>query len=133
MDTLKAFVSYSTEDKRLAGKIKEVLVYYGIDVFLAHEDLTPSSEWQTEIIKKVAACDVFMPLHTDNFRLSEWTDQESGMAMMSEKIIMPIHVTRNPHGFLRRYQAYSLDSSKDEITKSCTNLVLDEAETGTKH
>ena len=124
MDTLKAFMSYSTDDKQLAGRIKEQLATFGIDVFLAHEDLTPSSEWQAEIIRNVGACDVFISLHTGSFRLSDWTDQESGMAIMSGKIIMPIHVTRNPHGFLGTYQAHPLDFSGNEISQSCKNLVL---------
>lgn len=132
---LKAFLSYSTDDKQLAGRVKEQLSYFGIDVFLAHEDLSPSLEWQGEIIKQVEACDVFITLHTGSFKLSDWTDQESGMAIVKDKVIMPVHVTRGPHGFLSRYQAHPLDASEIGLSKSCKSIVLairDRAELRTK-
>lgn len=74
MSRLKAFLSYSTDDKQLAGRIKRELAFWGIDVFLAHEDLVPSSEWQDEIKRNVESCDVFIPLLTGSFKLSDWAD-----------------------------------------------------------
>jgi hypothetical protein len=109
LDTLRVFLSYSTDDRQIAGKIKEKLAYWGVDAFLAHEDLVPSSVWQDEILREVEACDVFVPILTGSFRLSDWTDQESGMAIIRKKAILPLKVTRNPHGFLGKHQAFPLD------------------------
>jgi adenine-specific DNA methylase len=35
----EVFISYQTADKVVAGKIKEILSDYGMDSFLAHEDI----------------------------------------------------------------------------------------------
>ncbi len=43
---MEIFVSYLHLDKELAGKVKGSLKHYcGLEVFLAHEDINPSSEW----------------------------------------------------------------------------------------
>jgi hypothetical protein len=73
-------------------------------------------------MENVRSCDVFSPLLTASYRTSEWTDQESGMAIILSKIIMPLSVTRNPHGFLAKYQAFKIDTKN--IGLCCTNLVL---------
>jgi hypothetical protein len=122
MDVLKAFLSYSTRDKRLAGKIKERLSSWGVDVFMAHEDLVPSSEWQDEIVKNLSSCDVFIPILTGSYRLSDWTDQESGMAISRSRVVVPLNITRNPHGFLGKYQACKINTS--QLDQSCEDLVL---------
>ena len=41
---LNDFISYSSEDKEIAGIVKKALSNLGIDSFLAHEDITPSQE-----------------------------------------------------------------------------------------
>jgi len=112
MNSTRVFLSYSTKDRRLAGRIKKGLVQWGIDVFLAHEDIKASKEWQNDIVKNLRRCHVFMPLLTKHFRQSEWTDQEGGMAVIESKIVMPLSTTRiKPHGFLGRYQAFRLNAS----------------------
>jgi hypothetical protein len=118
---IKIFLSYSTKDKKLAGKIKYGLEQYGQDVFLAHEDIEPSTKWKQRILTELEACQVFVPLLTDNFRQSKWTDQESGIAMEKDKVIIPIKTGYDPHGFLSQYQALILrpdiESTGFEIMK----------------
>ena len=75
------FLSYATDDRRLAGGIKDGVEVYGFRVFLAHEDLVPSEEWQQRIRAELRRCDVFIPLISENFRPSDWTDQEAGYAL----------------------------------------------------
>lgn len=86
-----AFLSYSHQDRQLAGLIKGTLNYYGFDTFLAHEDLQPSVEWQEIILINLKECLVFLPLLTDSFIKSDWTDQETGIAIALDKIIVPIN------------------------------------------
>lgn len=66
-DDLKVFISYSHKDRRLAKHIKNCLVSYGVDVFLAHDDIEPSAEWVREIKARLLDCHVFLPLLTDAF------------------------------------------------------------------
>jgi hypothetical protein len=109
-----AFLSYSSEDKILAGEIKEVLEsYWNFSIFLAHEDLDPGVEWESEILRNLHNCEVFMPLITVNFSKSHWTDQESGIAFSKGKIILPICTPGlPPYGFIKRYQAFFYQDSR---------------------
>jgi hypothetical protein len=118
---MKVFLSYSTLDKKLAAQIKEALEDYGLAVFMAHEDIQPSAEWVETIIAELEACDVFIPILTDSFDKSYWTDQETGIAFAREKLIIPLKVTCDPHGFISRFQALKMDSER--IANSCNKLV----------
>lgn len=118
---IPAFLSYSHKDRRLAGLTKECLDSYGFDTFLAHEDLQPSEEWQRTILKRLKNCIVFLPLLTDAFTKSPWTDQETGLAVGLKKIIVPLKVTRNPYGFIGKYQAQLLD--RETVDRACWRVV----------
>jgi len=117
---LKAFLSYSTSDKELAGQIKQALEDYGIEAFLAHEDIEPSAEWVETIKAELKACHVFLPILTDNFHKSDWTDQETGIAFIQDKLIIPLKITTNPYGFISKFQALKIDTNA--IKSSCYKL-----------
>lgn len=107
MDRINAFVSYSTAEKRLAGRLKSYLISYcGFDVFLAHDDIRLSTEWVNEVIGAINKSDYFIPLITQNFKGSEYTNQETGIALALKKKIIPIRVHMNPYGFIKKYQAF---------------------------
>ena len=74
--TLRVFLSYSYVDRGMARDLKSELEPYGIEVFLAHEDILPSTEWQEEIVMSIKGCDVFIPILTASFSESSWTDQQ---------------------------------------------------------
>lgn len=107
---LKAFISYSSKDKEIAGIVKKYLSNLGIDSFLAHEDINPSLEWQVEIVNQLNICDIFVPLITDNFKDSDWTSQETGAAFIRDMDIIPISFYLKdqtlvlPTGFISKYQ-----------------------------
>lgn len=105
--SLRLFISYSHHDGWLAGKIKNYLVrYFGIDVFLAHEDIEGGSQWAEELITNLKRTDIFLPLLTSNFALSDFTDQETGAAYVQEKIIVPVSLDGStPRGFISKIQA----------------------------
>jgi hypothetical protein len=112
---VKAFFSYSHHDRKLARKIKKHLEPYGFDVFLAHENIQPSDEWEDEIFHQLNICGVFLALLTQAFDKSDWAHQEVGIAFgrgSTRPIMVPIDVQRKPVGFLKRYQAIHLDPSR---------------------
>lgn len=120
-DTLRAFISYSTKDKVLAGKIKTCLENSGLSVFLAHEDLDISDEWMEKIVEELKSCHVFIPLLTDNYKGSDWTDQEAGYALAFDKKVCPLKVPHNPHGFIRRKQGEPVADSN--VEPACEKIV----------
>ncbi len=118
---LRVFLSYSSHDRNLAGTVKKVLEdRYGLSVFLAHEDIEPSVEWQQRILAELASVDVFVPILTENFARSNWTDQETGVAVGRSCIIVPLNAGVAPYGFIARFQAYDLTEAN--VAQVCEAL-----------
>jgi TIR domain len=119
---IKTFISYSSKDKHLAGQLKILLESsgLGLEVFLAHDDIEPSKEWESEILYYLERSEIFIPLITENFYESDWTGQESGIARITKQLIIPLCYKLTPKGFIGKYQALFFDgnnlySSVDQI------------------
>jgi hypothetical protein len=115
------FLSYSHKSKRLAHELKEGLEAFDFDVFLAHEDIKPSKPWRREIRQNLRNCQVFIPLLTKGFLESEWTDQETGFALALKKMIIPLKIHQNPHGFIGSLQAVKWRAESPYLT--CWKIV----------
>jgi hypothetical protein len=126
-ERLQAFLSYSTKDKVLAGRLKKEFAHLGgIELFLAPKDLEPSREqWRNRIIQSIRRCDVFLPLLTKHFKESEWTDQETGMAIALRKVIVPLKVGYpRTYGFLESYTYKKVKVSPVLLRKSCAEILM---------
>jgi TIR domain len=122
------FLSYSHKSRRLAGELKEGLESFGFAVFLAHEDLKPSVPWRREILRNLRQCDVFIPILTRGFMESEWTDQETGIALALKKKIIALKVHENPYGFIGAFQALKWNkASPDAICWEITECLHEES------
>jgi len=121
-------VSYSHKDKNIAGQIKDSLEYFGFEVFLAHEDIKPSTEWEERILKELRTCDIFLTVLTEDFKNSEWTGQETGIAFVTDKIIIALKVDIDPYGFISRFQA--LNVNKRIISETSKQIIQVIAEKG---
>jgi hypothetical protein len=80
-DKLKVFISHLASHKQYAGAVKSYLYSYGVDSFVAHDDIEPSKEWQNEIEAALLKCDSLVALLHPSFHQSKWTDQELGFVM----------------------------------------------------
>ncbi|MDH3890595.1 MAG: toll/interleukin-1 receptor domain-containing protein [candidate division Zixibacteria bacterium] len=126
---LRAFISYSTKDAKLAGQIQMALEKHGVKAFLAHASIEPSKKWMTSILNELNDCHVFLALLTENYRGSEWTDHEAGYADARDKKIFPLKVLDDPHGFLSKFQAVDLDV--ENVAPACEKIfevIRDDAE-----
>jgi hypothetical protein len=121
--TLLVFLSYSSKDQNLANRLKQKLQNdFGFRVFMATKDIKPTQKWRNAIKQELKDCQVFLALLTVNFRNSEWTDQETGMAIALGKVIFPLRVKKiQPHGFLEGYQYLRLKTSA--LDKSCNDIL----------
>lgn len=119
--SLLVFLSYSHKDKNLARHLKDVLASFGFDVFLAHEDISPSFRWEKTILRKLRQCDIFVPILTKEFAKSDWTDQEAGFALSRKKLIIPLQVDLKPYGFCAAYEALALN--KRVLYKTCWRII----------
>lgn len=103
---MKVFVSHSHKDKEALHKLRKRMWGYGIDLFLAHEDINPGENDLERIKQEVSRCDVFLIIGNKYSKQSEYCNQEIGMAIAHKKaIISTVHVSLSPWGFTQRQQA----------------------------
>ena len=122
---LRIFISHKSEDKNFATDLKTYFYRYGIASFVAHEDIEPLKEWQSEIEKALFSMHSLVALMTDKFSESNWTDQEIGAAVGRGVPIFPIHLGKDPYGFISKYQAIQgVGKSASYITSEIFALLL---------
>lgn len=95
----RVFISHVHADRNLVGKVKRILeTRYGIDAFVAHDDIHPSRTWREQIKIGLDTCDFFAAVvNLKDFHTSQWCDQEVGWALARKVPILPIR----PAGFDR--------------------------------
>ena len=96
----RVFLSHHSNDREFAEGLKRELGY-GVDVFVAHEDIEPSKKWLRVIEASLATADALVAAVGTEFRSSVWCDQEAGWALARSIPIVPIMLEGvPPHGFL---------------------------------
>ena len=74
------FLSHRASCRRQVAQVREQLEAQGLRCFVAHEDVTPSTIWQNEILNALNTMDVFIGFVTEDFHGGGWPDQEVGYA-----------------------------------------------------
>jgi len=104
---LRLFVTHLAAHRAFAGELQECLLAFGISCFVAHNDIEPTAEWQTEIETGLATCEALVALLHPGFHVSNWTDQEIGYAMGRGVPVFAVRFGQDPYGFIGRFQAFS--------------------------
>jgi hypothetical protein len=107
-DTFRLFISHTHDNAKFAGTIKYFLGRYRIECFVAHSDITPSEKWMEVIRSALLTSHALAALVTDDFRQSQWCDQEIGFALARSMLVVPLMYDVPPHGFLSEFQAIKL-------------------------
>src|SRR3989344_3293056 len=124
MDYIKVFISYSSEERKVAGLLRDFLQEYcGYKVFLAHDDMIPATNFKEGIKKEIGESDFFIPLISDLFSQSEYTDQEVGIAIGINIKIIPVKIDKNPYGLLSDYQALTVHSDSIESIRELASKI----------
>lgn len=103
----RLFVSHLATKRDYAAELQEALLDYGISGFIAHNDIEPTQEWQTQIETALATCDALVALLHEEFHASKWTDQEIGFAMGRGVPVFSVRFGYDPYGFIGRFQAFN--------------------------
>lgn len=111
-DHLRLFLSHLAAHRAYAADLQEALLPYGISAFVAHNDIEPTAEWQTEIETALATCDALVALLHPSFHASNWTDQEIGFAMGRGLPVFSVRYGQDPYGFIGRLQAFNGNRKK---------------------
>lgn len=126
----RLFISHLTEYKIAARNLKICMKEYGIDCFVAHEDIQVLKEWEIEIENALFSMDALCAIVTPDFRNSDWCDQEVGIALGQKKAVLPISKEMMPYGFFGKYQALkSTGKNANEIAKALWLVITDNIKT----
>lgn len=121
----RLFLSHVSSDKVSVSKLKQQLHPWGIDSFVAHEDIEPTLEWQGEIELALMTMHALAALITPAFHQSKWTDQEIGIALGKGITVIPVRLGLDPYGFIGKQQGLSgkLDDTL-ALASSIVDLLL---------
>lgn len=111
----RLFISHVSAYKESASYLKNSLSLYGIDCFVAHEDITPSKEWEAEIENSLFTMDALCAIVVPEFSGSQWCDQEVGIALGQHKLVISINKGANPYGFFGKFQALKSKKTASEM------------------
>lgn len=103
------FISHRHEDAPFVSTVRDILgSRYGIDAFVAHNDINPSKKWRDTIRAGLASCHFMVAVLHEKFHESQWCDQEVGWAMGRGVPVMPVrrqsHVGPRFDGFMEEHQ-----------------------------
>lgn len=116
----RLFLSHISKSKLLASQIQKNMVQYAISVFVAHEDIEPTKEWQNEIELALSSMDALASLLTEGFSESKWCDQEVGVAIGRKVLVIPLRAGIDPYGFIGKYQGVAgLNKNTEDL---CANI-----------
>jgi len=129
----RLFVSHLSKDKNHAMRLRDCLKQYGISAFVAHEDINPTLEWQTEIERALFAMNALVAIHTLGFSASYWTQQEVGFALGRGIKVISFRMGEDPKGFISKRQALSRQGrTAEQIAAEIHNLLAADEQTGGK-
>jgi hypothetical protein len=109
---MQAFLSYQTEDRHIAAKVREFLNSIAVPAFMAHEDINVSREWQKVILDEILKADLFIAILSKNYFRSQYCMQESGIAIfrIAGMTIIPLSTDESVSpGFMAHIQSKRID------------------------
>lgn len=126
----RLFISHLASFKIQASHLQSFFRKYAISAFVAHEDIEPSKEWQREIESALYTMDAFTALLIPGFKESNWCDQEVGVAVGRDVLIIPVRKGLDPYGFIGKYQAIQgAGKTVSEVAESIFKTIINSAKT----
>jgi hypothetical protein len=112
----RLFLSHTHHHAAFAGRLREVLMRWGVDLFVAHDRIEPTAEWQGTIESALRTSFALAALLTPEFVASAWCDQEVGLALGRGQVIVPIMNPAQPHGFIAKFQGLRVGANDTPAT-----------------
>jgi hypothetical protein len=124
---LRLFVSHRSTDKVRLAKLKAKLREYGVDCFLAHEDIQETKAWRDMIKQGLQSCHAMVTVGSAGFKESIWCNQEIGWAMCRGILVLPLLAGESPDGFHSDIQGPTVElANPDESALKVVKAILKE-------
>lgn len=129
----KLFLSHLASFKVNTARLQNALRKYAITSFVAHSDIEPSREWQTEIEAALQTMDAMAALLMPGFKESNWCDQEVGVAVGRDVLIIPVRKGLDPYGFIGKYQGIqAANKNVGEVAEEIFKTIIKSPKTRAK-
>ena len=95
------FISYASEDRAAARRLRDAMGQQGIDVWYDEDELTGGDAWDKKIRDRIRACDYFMPLisksteaRREGYFRREWRQAAERTLDMSDDVmfLLPVNI-----------------------------------------
>lgn len=122
---LRLFITHVAAERGYAAEVKDALSGWGVDGFVAHEDIEPGAEWLRTILAALHSCDALVAILHGGFKESNWCDQEVGIALGKDVPCVPVRLDLDPYGFLGAFQAVSAGgSTTSNVAKAVSSILV---------
>lgn len=112
---LFVFGSHLTDHKVLVGQVREHLLRYAIELFVAHETINHDTLWQDEIERALDRADAGVVFVHKGLRDSNWCDQEIGWLQGRHVPVMALRFDETPYGFFAKHQAQPVNRGTSAV------------------
>ena len=130
---LRLFISHVSQHNDKATRLKNCLASYGISGFVAHDDIKPTLDWQSEIERALKTMDAFLAIHTVGFSKSIWTQQEIGFALGRGVKVISFRMGEDPTGFISKHQALARRGrTAEQIAEEVNDILADDPKTSVR-
>lgn len=128
-DKLVLFFSHSHKDVDLVISIKNILEKTDwIECFVAHKDIKLGKEWEQEIKKYLKCSHCLIAFLSENFKSSDYCDQELGIAIHRNIPICSFTLDNTGvYGFIKHLQAKPFKSPED-LANQIEEYIFDKQE-----
>jgi|SRR3989344_4005074 len=120
-----AFISYSSNDEKIANQLYSAMTIAGIETFMAGISIEPGAKWTETIFKNLKAANWVFFIASKNSCSSPAVQQELGASLIQEKTIIPILIDVTPEelpAWADRYQAIDIKQAPELIHQTIDRI-----------
>lgn len=130
-ERVRLFISHLSSEKVYVSEIARELRPFGIQAFVAHEDIEPGREWQQVILNSLRTCDALVAMLHNDFHQSNWTDQEVGFVLGRGRPVFSVRLGGSPYGFFGSIQAINGNGkSAEQVASDIYDVLRADARVG---
>jgi len=85
MQPAEVFLSHSSQDHAMAGRVAEMLRAHGVPVWFSQTDILGAQQWHDEIGAALNRCDWFLVLLSPDAVSSKWVKRELLFALDNDR------------------------------------------------